>query len=136
MKNLIKLFSVIMSLLFIAAACKSDPQQSDINLNNGEKWQVNAEMKPHIKKGNELLTGFMAAKNKDYKNLAENLKTQNNRLIKSCTMKGESHDELHKWLHPHIELIEKLSKAENNEEAEAIIFKLQKSFENYEHYFQ
>ncbi|MFD2697019.1 hypothetical protein ACFSQ0_03370 [Mesonia sediminis] len=136
MKNLIKLFSVIMSLLFIAAACKSDPQQCDINLNNGEKWQVNAEMKPHIKKGNELLTDFMAAKNKDYKNLAENLKTQNNRLIKSCTMKGESHDELHKWLHPHIELIEKLSKAENNEEAEAIIFKLQKSFENYEHYFQ
>ncbi|WP_187240801.1 hypothetical protein [Mesonia sp. HuA40] len=57
-------------------------------------------------------------------------------MIKSCTKKGENHEVLHKWLQPHINLIEKLSKAETNEEAEVIIFKLQKSLGSYEHYFQ
>ena len=51
-------------------------------------------------------------------------------------MKGESHDELHKWLHPHIELIESLSKAESAEQASKIITDLQTSFSIYNQYFQ
>lgn len=136
MKNLKKMFFAILGLTLIVASCNSNHQQSDINLNNGEKWKVNSEMKPHIEKGNELLSDFISKKDEDYKKLAKNLKNQNNYLIKSCTMKGESHDELHKWLHPHMELIEKLSNADNIEKAEDIISELNKSFEIYQNHFQ
>jgi hypothetical protein len=134
MKRLQKLILTLLGITLLAA-CDSTHQQSDINLNNGEKWKVNAEMKPHIQKGNELLTEFISNKEKDYKKLAENLKTQNNSLIQSCTMKGESHDQLHKWLHPHIELTEKLSTAQSSSEAEDIISQLEKSFNTYQNYF-
>jgi len=64
------------------------------------------------------------------------LKDQNNQLIKSCTMKGKSHDELHKWLHPHLELVEALEKSANENEAKGIVLKLQKSNEVYHQYFE
>jgi hypothetical protein len=51
-------------------------------------------------------------------------------------MKGESHDAPHKWLYPHIELIENLTKAENAEEASKIVFQLQKSFTLYNNTFR
>lgn len=134
MKRLQKLILALLGITLIAA-CNSTHQESNINLNNGEKWKVNAEMKPHIEKGNELLTVFISNKDKDYQKLAQDLKTQNNSLIQSCTMKGESHDQLHKWLHPHIELIEKLSTAHSTSEAEDIISQLEKSFNTYQNYF-
>ena len=51
-------------------------------------------------------------------------------------MTGESHDELHKWLLPHIELINQLSLAENFNEAESVISQLEKSFQTYKSRFR
>lgn len=112
-----------------------DDEQT-IRLNNGEKWFVNEEMKPFILEAENILTEYINNNLSDYKTLAEQLKEKNSGLIKSCTMKGESHDELHKWLYPHIELIESLSKAESTEEASEIIANLQASFLTYHQYFQ
>lgn len=112
-----------------------DDEQT-IRLNNGEKWLVNEEMKPFILEAENILTEYINNNLSDYKTLAEQLKEKNSGLIKSCTMKGESHDELHKWLYPHIELIESLSKAESTEEASEIIANLQASFLTYNQYFQ
>lgn len=93
-------------------------------------------MKPFILEAENILTEYINNNLSDYKTLAEQLKVKNSGLIKSCTMKGESHDELHKWLYPHIELIESLSKAESTEEASEIIANLQASFLTYNQYFQ
>ena len=112
-----------------------DDEQT-IRLNNGEKSLVNEEMKPFILEAENILTEYINNNLSDYKTLAEQLKEKNSGLIKSCTMKGESHDELHKWLYPHIELIESLSKAESTEEASEIIANLQASFLTYNQYFQ
>lgn len=57
-------------------------------------------------------------------------------LIESCTMQGESHDELHKWLHPHIELIQKLADAKDPQVAEAIVGQIEQSFQTYQNYFE
>lgn len=114
---------------------QQDDEQT-IRLNNGEKWLVNEEMKPFILEAENILTEYINNNLSDYKTLAEQLKEKNSGLIKSCTMKGESHDELHKWLYPHIELIESLSKAESTEEASEIIANLQASFLTYNQYFQ
>ncbi|MDX9705319.1 MAG: hypothetical protein RBT46_06395, partial [Weeksellaceae bacterium] len=60
---------------------------------------------------------------------------ENKKLIKSCTMEGQSHEELHKWLYPHIELLDALEVAENTESAAKIVEELQHSFATYHQYF-
>lgn len=113
-----------------------DEQKDVIKLNHGEKWSVNPEMSPYILESETILNNYTETKSNNYKQLAEQLTDKNSGLVNSCTMKGESHDELHKWLHPHMELIESLSNAENSETAQALILELQKSFETYHKYFQ
>ncbi len=104
-----------------------------VELNNGEKWTVNPEMTPFILDAEKILNGYS---NGNYKELAEQIEAKNQGLIKSCTMDGKSHDELHKWLHPHMGLIESLGDAENEQKANEIIAELKKSFEAYHTYFQ
>lgn len=130
-----KILFILIGTLFILG-CNPHVKQENITLNNGEKWKVNEEMKPFLEKSNEILNNYIAEKNENYTELAENLKNENFKLIKSCTMKGESHEELHKWLHPHMELIEKLAKAENTKDANKIINQLKDSFAVYHNYFE
>ena len=113
-----------------------DDESEAIELNNGEKWVVNEEMKPFILDAEKIMNQHIESQSHDYQTLATQLKEKNSGLIKSCTMKGESHDELHKWLYPHIELIESLSKAESTEQANKFITDLQASFSTYNQYFQ
>ncbi|MEZ4986407.1 MAG: hypothetical protein R2795_15440 [Saprospiraceae bacterium] len=129
-----KLIFLSIITLFLGA-CNSKPQ-GNIQLNNGKKWAVNDEMKPHIEMGNSILLSYLEQDGSDYKKLAADLKTQNDQLIKSCTMKGESHDELHKWLHPHITLVSDLAEAENATTAKSLVAQLEQSFKTYHNYFQ
>ena len=121
-----------------AAHAESHHNETDdaIELNNGEKWMVNEEMKPFVLKGNELVNTYVRENKTDFKTLAEQLKDQNNQLIQSCTMTGKSHDELHKWLHPHIELVENLAQATALNKANEIVKQLQHSYQVYGNYFQ
>lgn len=106
-----------------------------LHLDNGEKWLVNNEMKPFVQQGENLVNSAIKNNDKDFAKLAKDIEDQNNQLIKSCTMDGASHDELHKWLHPHIELTKKLSKAENDDEAQITVAALQKSYQDYHNFF-
>lgn len=117
-------------------SCTTNEPKSDIHLNKGEKWKVNSEMKPHIDRGDEILDAFVAEEYNDYSSLAKDLKAQNSALIKSCTMTGEGHNELHKWLHPHMELINKLSQSKDQKEVADIISQLEDSFKLYHTYFE
>ncbi|HZH87416.1 MAG TPA: hypothetical protein VFD77_08865 [Brumimicrobium sp.] len=121
-------------------AAESDAHSHDdgeaITLNDGEKWIVNEEMKPFVKKGESFVKAYADSGDEDYKSLAENLAGQNSQLISSCTMDGVSHDELHKWLHPHLELTKALKNADNVQEASHIVDELLASYEMYHAYFQ
>ena len=133
------LFFILSSILLFSCAPteeKQIPNPHGINLNNGEKWSVNDEMKPHIEEGHLILRTYIESEETDYKSLAVELKGQNESLIHSCTMTGESHDELHKWLHPHMELLTQLIKEEDPAKANEVIDQIQASFENYHHYFK
>lgn len=107
-----------------------------IELDNGKKWQVNVEMIPFILESEKILNDYVSAGSTDWSILATQLKEKNSGLIKSCTMKGKSHDELHKWLHPHMELINSLSQAKSSSNAKVLISELKKSFEAFHSYFQ
>jgi uncharacterized lipoprotein NlpE involved in copper resistance len=106
-----------------------------IELNNGRKWKVNTEMTPFILKGKELVEKYIADKGSDYTKLANEIEAQNNQLISSCSMDGKSHDELHKWLHPHLELVESLKNAKNNE-AKELVAKIKTSYDEFGNYFE
>ncbi len=118
------------------AAHSDEATNEAIELNQGEKWAVNEEMKPFIKESQNLVKEYNSAGSTDYKTLASQLKTQTTGLIKSCTMKGKSHDELHKWLHPYMEQVENLSKAEDEALAEQHLADIEKSFDIYHAHFE
>lgn len=103
--------------------------------NNGNKWLVNEEMKPFVEEGEDILNAYLSNGMNDYKTLAVQLKEQNSLLIKSCTMEGTAHDELHKWLYPHLALVKNLENAESSEDATAIIRNIKASYETYRHFF-
>ncbi len=131
-----KLVIIWGSILLLAACNNTHQNTSDLSLNNGEKWKVNAEMKPHIEQENQILNNYLAQNETNYQELAEALKRDNNNLIKSCTMTGESHEELHKWLHPHMELLEQLSTAKDLTAAKGVIAQIEESFKTYHNYFE
>jgi hypothetical protein len=107
-----------------------------LKLNSGEKWLVNEEMRPFIEEAERILNEFVDNKLTDYKTLASKLSEQNSGLIKSCTMKGESHDELHKWLLPHMDLIKSLDQEKDTDRAGTIVHDLRLSFDTYHQYFK
>jgi len=111
-------------------------QHESLALNNGKKWHVNEDMKPHILASEALLTEFLAQQNEDYQSLAENLKTQNKALISSCTMTGPSHDALHHWLHPHLDLVKLLATADDTASASEVLLDIQFSFQKYHQFFE
>ncbi|MBX3257143.1 MAG: hypothetical protein KF862_23610 [Chitinophagaceae bacterium] len=112
-----------------------DESSEAIELNNGEKWLVNEEMKPFVLKGEELVNSYIQNNQTDYKALAQQVKEQNNQLIKSCTMGGKSHDELHKWLHPHLEIVKALEEETDAAKANETVLHLQHSYQEYHKYF-
>lgn len=115
---------------------KSDDhdEHAKLELNNGEKWPVNNEMKPYVAEMETQLKAYQPESG-DYKMLATNLSTSNENLVKSCTMTGVPHDNLHAWLAPHMKEIEKLKNAEDREHANKIVGELKESMETYHEYF-
>lgn len=107
-----------------------------IELNNGNKWLINIEMKPFITEGQKLVAEFLKTNNTDYKSLAKNLIEQNNLLIKSCTITGKSHDELHKWLEPHLKLVEDLEATTDATKAKEIVSKIEQSYQSFGNFFE
>lgn len=111
-------------------------KQNEISLNGEEAWEVNKEMKPYIKEAESVLQNYLNNDLDDYQQLAIDLKEQNDALIKSCTMDGTAHDELHNWLHPHLQLVEGLKNAKSKEESQEWLKQLNLSMETYHKYFK
>ena len=106
-------------------------------LNDGEAWLINEEMKPFVLNAKEILDGYnLIDSHQDYVSIALGLKEQNQLLINSCTMQGESHDVLHEWLVPHLELTKALEEAENKELADSLAEQLKESFASFNIYFK
>ena len=107
----------------------------EIYLNNGEKWEVNDDMMPPIQHMEKSIRDFSEIEEKDYKALAENLKKDIDLLTSNCTMTGQAHDELHKWLLPFIDMVNELSEVKSDNEEE-IFGNIQISFNTFNQYFK
>lgn len=113
-----------------------DHESEAIELNNGEKWKVVPEMLVHIRNMENDVISFAKDEQKDYQTLAHQLETNIDLLTSNCTMTGKAHDELHKWLLPYIDLVDELSEAKNETEAEKQFQSIQSSFKTFNQYFQ
>ena len=128
---------LLLAIPLMLTSCANGQHKGEtIEMNNGQKWKVNEEMKPHIEKGREILNTYLDENSTDHKALAENLQEQNSNLIGSCTMDGKSHDELHKWLHPHLEMVKALKDAETDEEVTKVTKELKASYDLYDQHFE
>ena len=113
-----------------------DDQSEAIELNNGGKWKVDANMITHIRNMENDVISFAKVEQKDFKSLAEKLQSNIDLLTSNCTMKGKAHDELHKWLLPYIDLVKELSEAKDETEAAKQFENIQTSFTTFNQYFQ
>jgi hypothetical protein len=104
-------------------------------LNEGEKWKVNTEMLPHILRMEDRLQTFEQSKEKDFKAFGEKSQHDFDLLIASCTMKGESHEQLHKWLIPHIQLVKDMAVVENSVDGSKLCKEMEHSFNTFNQYF-
>ena len=103
-----------------------------IQLNKGKKWKVDHNMILHIRNMEKDMVKFEKEDDKNYSLLANKLKVNLDLLTSNCTMKGEAHDELHKWLVPYLELFDAFSKEKSANQ----FIKIQHSFKTFNQYFQ
>ncbi len=113
-----------------------DDESEAIELNNGEKWTVDANMLTHIRTMENDVVSYAKVEQKDYKSLSEKLQSNIDLLTSNCTMKGKAHDELHKWLLPYIDLVKEFSEAKDETEASKHFENIQISFTTFNQYFQ
>ena len=110
--------------------------REDIELNNGEKWKVDAKMLTHIRNMENIVSLFAKDEPKEFAELSKKLQNNLDLLTSNCTMTGKAHDELHKWLLPYIDMVNELSKARNETESTKHFKKIEYSFVTFNKYFQ
>lgn len=108
----------------------------EILMNEGDKWQSDLTTNEGVKKLQSTFTAQATSTLADYHKLAEQLNEDKNYLVKNCTMDGPAHDNLHTWLHPLIEKIDALSKAETVEDASEIKRYIDENINAYYDYFK
>lgn len=113
-----------------------EDESESIALNHGEKWEVDAEMMVHIRNMENDISGFGSGDLRSYAALSEKLLTNVDLLTSNCTMKGQAHDELHKWLLPYIDLVNELSETKEQSKAEKKFAELQSSYHTFNQYFK
>ena len=106
---------------------------STIALNDGKKWKVVPHMLVIIR---EMEQDIQTFDQQDYTSLSEKLKENIEALTSNCTMEGQAHDELHKWLLPFIDKVEALSNAKEKETAKAIFLEIKTSFLTFNQFFE
>tara|TARA_R110002033_G_scaffold72897_1_gene124119 strand:- start:64002 stop:64454 length:453 start_codon:yes stop_codon:yes gene_type:complete len=109
---------------------------NDMQLNNDAKWAANLETTEGVEKMKEVLQTQSTLTIGDYHQLAGKLNDVKIKIVKECTMKGASHDNLHIWLYPLIEKINVLSKTGSLNEASKIKQSIIENLEVYPNYFE
>lgn len=110
--------------------------QETIELNSGHKWKVDKNMMVYIVQMEKDVTGFRGSTIEEYKELASGLEQNIEQLTSNCTMEGQAHDELHKWLLPYIELSEHFSASATEQDAEKYLGEIRASLENFHSFFE
>jgi hypothetical protein len=137
MKHVIAL--LITSLAFISLGCKektiethSHEGQTIVESDGNKKWLANAETTQGIQSMIVLTDAYLANPSPDLNPLKENLMSELTGIFQKCTMKDESHEQLHNYLLPLKKKLETLSSSDDVQTVEDIKIYL----ETYKDYFE
>ncbi|MBK5193738.1 MAG: hypothetical protein JJE07_11110 [Flavobacteriaceae bacterium] len=108
---------------------------SQIQLDNGSKWKANIETTEGLQAMSSRIAEDESNSIKNYKQLASDLNDLKNKIIKECTMEGESHDNLHVFLVPLADKIEALGEVNSVHEGAVITRDIREHLEVYYNYF-
>jgi len=120
---------ILMALLSLTVLADNEK----LSLNNGQKWLANEET--HVGM-TEIETLVDQAGTLTHEILVAKLEKQIQTIITKCSMKGESHDQLHKVLHPIITKVGALKEAATSEDQKAILENLKHLTKTYFTYFK
>ena len=108
---------------------------SQIQLDNGSKWKANIETTEGLNAMSSRIAEDESNSIKHYKKLASALNDLKNNVIKECTMEGESHDNLHVFLVPLVNIIEALGEVNSVHKGAVITKDIREHIEVYNNYF-
>ncbi|MBL1279808.1 MAG: hypothetical protein COA33_006030 [Fluviicola sp.] len=109
---------------------------NELTLDNGEKWESNAETYQGMTELRTLLENFNGETLEDYHLLGDKSNEQTAFIISNCSMKGAAHDQLHFVLLPILENKDNLISAETIESAEIEFSKLDENVESFFTFFK
>ena len=110
-----------------------------IVLDNGNKWVVVPEMMAFIKNIENGVLNFSSKENpsfEDHQQLSILIEDNLEKLTSNCTMTGQGHDELHKWLLPFLDLSTQYTESRNLKEAKETNQIIYNSFKELNIYFE
>ena len=107
----------------------------NVKLNKGAKWEANLETTRGIDVMRGILIDFPANPTvEDYRGLNKRLAVEFQNILQRCTMTGEAHEQLHNYLMPLKEMIDKTG-TEKLENCNAILPDLKEYVLKYSHFF-
>jgi len=109
-----------------------EEEQNNVLLDSGKKWKANPETITGI---NNMLALVQAGINnkKDVTTLYEPLQFEFKTIFEKCTMKGESHNQLHNFLVPLKDDLENFKKGNINTES---LKEMQEYLQTFKNYFE
>lgn len=108
-------------------------------LNNGDKWKADSATNHNVIKMKMIAENFSVApfpSMDEYKMVAADLQTSIDTMMRQCSMKGEPHDQLHKWLEPLIKETKELKNAGDTTQARPLFTSINERIHNYKNYFE
>lgn len=107
----------------------------DLKFDGEKKWLVDPEMMVAIRKMETEIDNFDGTSMDEFNKHAEAISELIGDLTSNCTMKGEAHDELHKWLLPFIDMNDELLESTSEKNAASIVEKQRNEIEVFNAYF-
>lgn len=105
-------------------------------MNDGKKWVVEPKMLVYIRTIETDLLNFKGTTMDEYNQLAGAIDNELGLLTSNCTMSGQAHDELHKWLLPFIDSSDAFFDEEELSQKKEKLSALKLSFETFNTYFE
>jgi hypothetical protein len=123
----------------VAEAEHHHDEHEAIVLDNGKKWVVVPEMMAFIKNIENAVIDFSKNENptfENYQTLSATIEKNLEELTSNCTMTGQAHDELHKWLVPFLDLSAEFTEVKNEQKAKEVYNNIKESFKEFNTYFE
>ncbi|KAA3647553.1 MAG: hypothetical protein DWP98_09145 [Bacteroidetes bacterium] len=110
--------------------------KDSIILLNGEKWEIDKNMLDYIRKMEENIIDFKGTNSEEFNSLAKSIDKNTKNLVSNCSMTGQAHDELHKWLIPFLKITKEFKEAKSIDKQKQHLQEIQTAFLEFNTYFK